>query len=84
MTVFRRFNLTVSEPAKEGPSQDDLSRLARRVGRLLLWSCVLLLLVRGALSMFSTPNPRVVTTTRGATVTVTQPAHSETSQARRK
>jgi hypothetical protein len=53
------------------------------VGRLLLWSCVLLLLVRGALSVLGTDS-RVVTTTRGVTVTVTQPAHSETSQARRK
>lgn len=54
------------------------------MGRLLLWGCVLLLLIRGALSLLGTPEPRVITTTPGVTVTVTQPAHTETSQARRK
>jgi hypothetical protein len=63
---------------------DGLARVARVAGRLLLWGCVLLLLIRGALSILSAPEPRVVTTTRGVTVTVTQPAHTETSQARRK
>ncbi|HST32005.1 MAG TPA: hypothetical protein VLJ80_00655 [Solirubrobacteraceae bacterium] len=50
----------------------------------MLWGCVLLLLIRGALSILSTPDTRAVTTTRGVTVTVTQPAHTETSQAQRK
>ena len=49
------------------------SRLTRVVGRMLLWGCVLLLLVRGMASYLS-PGSHVVTTTRGAGVTVTQPA----------
>jgi hypothetical protein len=57
-------------------------RLARAAGRLLLWGCVLLLLVRGVASYISSDS-RVVTT-RGVTVTVTQPAHTEPSTARRK
>ncbi len=72
-----------SDPNVGRTPTDGLTRLARTGGRLLLWGCVLLLLVRGALSMLSTDS-RVVTTTRGATVTVTQPVHSETSQARRR
>jgi hypothetical protein len=63
---------------------NGLTHVARIMGRLLLWGCVLLLLIRGALSILSTPSSHVVTTTRGVTVTVTQPAHTETSQARRK
>jgi hypothetical protein len=65
-------------------SSDGFTRCTRIVGRLLLWGCVLLLLIRGALSILSTPDTRAVTTTRGVTVTVTQPAHTETSQAQRK
>jgi hypothetical protein len=57
--------------------------LTRLVGRLLLWGCVLLLLIRGAISMFGTGSG-VVTTTRGVTVTVAQPAHSEIAPAGRK
>jgi hypothetical protein len=82
MSAFRRSNSQERDPSFSRPN-DGLTRLARIVGRLLLWGCVLLLLVRGALSMLSTDS-RVVTTTRGVTVTVTQPAHSDTSQARRK
>jgi hypothetical protein len=81
MTRIRR--TTESDPGTARPVSDGLARIARIVGRVLLWGCVLLLLIRGALSMLSTDS-RVVTTTRGVTVTVTQPAHSETSQARRK
>jgi hypothetical protein len=50
---------------------------------VLLWGCVLLLLVRGIASYFDTTS-RVPTTTRGVTVTVTQPAGTETSQAQGK
>ena len=53
-------------------------RLTRAAGRLLLWGCVLLLLVRGIASYISSGS-RVVTTTRGVTVTVTQPARTEPS-----
>jgi hypothetical protein len=49
----------------------------------LLWGCVLLLLIRGAISMFSSGSG-VVRTTRGVTVTVTQPAHTEPAPAGRK
>lgn len=59
------------------------TRLIRVVGRALLWGCVLLLLVRGIASYFGN-NSRVPTTTRGVTVTVTQPVTAEQSQARRK
>lgn len=83
MTFFRRTTSQVSEPGVSRSSADGFTRLTRLVGRLLLWGCVLLLLIRGAISMFSTSSG-VVTTTRGVTVTVTQPAHTETSQARRK
>jgi hypothetical protein len=46
-------------------------RLVRVAGRLLLWGCVLLLLVRGIASVLGTsPSVRVP----ARTVTVTQPA----------
>jgi hypothetical protein len=76
MTVFRRVNLTVNEPGGELFSGDVLLRLARGFGRLLLWGCVLLLLVRGALSVFSTGTGGGVG--RSVTVTVARPAHTET------
>lgn len=58
-------------------------RLARAAGRLLLWGCVLLLLIRGIASYLASDS-RAVTKTRGVTVTVTQPAGTEPSNARRK
>jgi hypothetical protein len=84
MTRVRRTTSHESDPRVARPQSDGLTRLARVVGRLLLWGCVLLLLIRGALSMLGTPEPHVGTATRGVTVTVTQSAHTETSQARRK
>jgi hypothetical protein len=60
-----------------------VTRLLRSAARVLLWGCVLLLLVRGIASYFDTTS-RVPTTTRGVTVTVTQPADTETSQAQGK
>lgn len=82
MTVFRR----TSQENQSGigrSSTDGLTRLAHVAGRVLLWGCVLLLLVRGALSLLST-DTRVVSSTRGVTVTVTQPALAKTSQAQGK
>jgi hypothetical protein len=57
-----------------------VNHLARLVGRLLLWGCVLLLLIRGMASYLDTGS-HVVTTTRGAGVTVTQPANTVPSSA---
>jgi hypothetical protein len=67
MTVIRR-------TTTESQTPQSVNRLTRLVARLLLWGCVLLLLVRGIASYFGGGDPRVVTTTRGVGVTVTQPA----------
>jgi hypothetical protein len=64
-------------------AEGGVTRLIHVAGRALLWGCVLLLLVRGIASYFDN-NSRVSTTTRGVTVTVTQPVTAEQSQARRK
>ncbi|HTZ65635.1 MAG TPA: hypothetical protein VMB51_16160 [Solirubrobacteraceae bacterium] len=54
----------------------------RIAARVLLWGCVLLLLVRGALSTLHTEF-RVPTTTSGATVSP-QPAGTESTSAQRR
>jgi len=59
---------------------EGVKRLVRIAARVLLWGCVLLLLIRGALSMLDTES-RVPTTTSGVTVTATQPASTETTSA---
>lgn len=83
MSDFRRTNGS-NTPSRFGRSSTEgFTRLARVVGRSLLWGCVLLLLVRGGLSVLSIDS-RASTRTRGVTVTVTQPAHTETTQAQRK
>jgi hypothetical protein len=82
MTVFRRTTEGASQSASDHLVV-SANRLARFAGRMLLWGCVLLLLVRGIASYFDTTS-RVPTTTRGVTVTVTQPADTETSQAQGK
>lgn len=73
MTVIRR-------TTSESQPSENVNRLARFVGRMLLWGCVLLLLVRGVASYLSTGS-HVVTTSRGAGVTVTQPASAAPSSA---
>lgn len=83
MTVIRRATKSEMRQAGDRVSVESLNRLARFAGRVVLWGCVLLLLVRGIASYFDTTS-RVPTTTRGVTVTVTQPAGTETSQAGRK
>lgn len=82
MTAFRRTIREDSDPSVGRPA-DGVTRLARIIGRLLLWGCVLLLLIRGAMSVLST-HARVPARTPGVTVTVSQPAHTETSQAPRR
>jgi hypothetical protein len=83
MTVFRRRTSQETQSNVGRSPADGFTRLVHIAGRLLLWGCVLLLLIRGALSLLST-DTRVVRRTSGVTVTVTQAAHTETSQARRK
>jgi|HubBroStandDraft_6_1064221.scaffolds.fasta_scaffold05309_9 hypothetical protein len=56
-----------------------VSRLIRFVARMLLWGCVLLLIIRGIFSEFST-GPQMVTKTRGVTrPTVSVPAAAHLS-----
>jgi hypothetical protein len=83
MTVFHRRTSQETQSSIGRSPADGFTRLAHIAGRLLLWGCVLLLLIRGALSLLNTAT-RDVGRTRGVKVTVTQPAHTETSQARRK
>lgn len=82
MTVFRRTSQENQSGIGRSPV-DGFTRLVHIAGRVLLWGCVLLLLVRGAISLLST-DTRVVTKASGVTVTVTQPARTETSQAQGK
>lgn len=80
-----------SRRASDGESQHGFSRsqtegvkrLVRVAARVLLWGCVLLLLVRGALSMLRMES-RVPATTGGVTVTATQSAGTETTSAQRR
>jgi hypothetical protein len=83
MTLFRRTPSQESGSSAGRSPADGFTRLTRIAGRLLLWGCVLLLLIRGAISLLSTDS-RVVTTTHGVGVTVTQPAGAEPTNARRK
>lgn len=83
MSIFRRTTNSDSQSSVGRNQTDGFTRLGRFVGRVLLWGCVLLLLIRGIASYLG-PVSHVVTTTRGVTVTVTQPAHTEPSTARRK
>jgi hypothetical protein len=83
MTAFHRKASQKDEPGFGRASVDGVGRMPRFAGRVLLWGCVLLLLIRGALSLLGNGS-RAVTTTRGATVTVTQPVSAEPSNARRK
>jgi len=83
MTNPRRTHKGESQNRFTRPQTAGVKRLARTAARALLWGCVLLLLIRGALSMLN-PESRVPTTTSGVTVTATQPATAETAKAQRK
>lgn len=72
MTIFRRTNSQNNEPGVISSSDESVTRLVRFAGRVLLWSCVLLLLIRGITSYLGEDSHRTPTK-RGATVTVTQP-----------
>jgi hypothetical protein len=80
MSLFRS---AITSREGEAPAVRDgssaVSRLVRFVARMLLWGCVLLLIIRGIFSEFST-GPQTVTTTRGVTgpISVPAPAHLST------
>jgi len=83
MSDFHRFTNGDGQPDIGRSSGDSFARLVRFVGRLVLWGCVLLLLVRGAISVLGSGS-RVAQRARVVTVPVMQPAHSGTSQEQRK
>jgi hypothetical protein len=83
MSNSRKSQTGGSQPDFTRPQLAVVDRLVRIAGRVLLWGCVLLLLVRGALSMLDTQS-RLPTTTSGVTVTVTQPAGTGTPSAKRR
>lgn len=83
MTDSRRASNDGSQSRFDRSRTEGVKRLVRTAARVLLWGCVLLLLIRGALSMLHTES-RVPTTISGATVTVTQPAPAEPAPAGRK
>jgi hypothetical protein len=74
MSIFGNTNLQQGGPA------EGVNRLARCVGRLLLWGCVLLLLIRGIVFYLGADSD-TATATRRAGVTVTRPAGSPSSHA---
>jgi hypothetical protein len=53
--------------------EEAVGRLGRAIGRLVLWACVLVLLIRGIASVLAGP-PRQVSPPAKSIVTVTQPA----------
>lgn len=62
---------------KPGAGTEAGERLVRAAGRLVLWGCVLLLLVRGIASVLAGPPTHSSAPARPA-VTVTQPAPAAT------
>jgi hypothetical protein len=66
------FHRKTSEPDTSRPSPDALGRVGRLAGRLALWGCVLLLLLRGIASVLA-DTPAQPAKTPPVTVTVTQP-----------
>jgi len=64
-----------------GAGGERVTGVARVVGRLVLWGCVLLLLIRGVASVLAGP-PQPTRTPAGAVVTITQPAPAAPSAGR--
>jgi hypothetical protein len=62
---------------KPGAGTESGERLLRAAGRMALWSCVLLLLVRGIASVLAGP-PTQSSAPARPTITVTQPAPAAT------
>lgn len=58
-------------------SGDGVGRLGRAAGRLVLWGCVLVLLIRGIASVLA-GSPHPVSAQGRPFVTVTQPASAAT------
>lgn len=83
MSDSRRASNGESQPSFTRSQTEGVKRLVRIAARVLLWGCVLLLLIRGALSTLHTES-RVPTTTSGVTVTATQPASTESTSAGRR
>lgn len=78
MSLFGRSTISQDHQSRAVRGGDVAGRLARGLGRVLLWGCVLLLLVRGIVSVLD-PSPTVRVPTQ--TVTVTQPARTAPSMA---
>lgn len=78
MSLFRSA-ITSREGNAVRDSNSAVNRVVRFVAQMLLWGCVLLLIIRGIFSEFST-GPQTVTTTRGVTgpISVPAPAHLST------
>jgi hypothetical protein len=72
MSIFGNTN------SQQGGPTEDVNRLGRFVGRLLLWGCVLLLLIRGIASYLA-GDSHTATATRRAGVSITRPAGSASS-----
>jgi hypothetical protein len=64
-------NLFGNSPDRRSGDNDRVNRLVRLVGRVLLWGCILLLLVRGLVTTLGLNATRVVTTTRAIGTQVT-------------
>jgi hypothetical protein len=77
MVIFHRTDSQVRKPGAGYSQRDGFARLARLVGRTLLWSCLLLLLIRGIITVFVVPGE--LAAHHGATVTVTQPTGTDAS-----
>jgi hypothetical protein len=68
MIVFR------SRSGQSVQGEEAVGRLGRAIGRLVLWACVVVLLIRGIASVLAGPPARQVSPPAKSIVTVTQPA----------